>query len=76
MCGHAGLNKRDPRAAIAWLGFVWLVPLVGAVLYFIFGANSIRHKPAPLQRNPERKRRTACPPEELQRHLLNPDLLS
>ena len=34
--GHAVLHKRDSRAAIAWVGFVWLVPLVGAVLYFIF----------------------------------------
>ena len=33
--GHAVLNKRDSRSAIAWVGFVWLVPLAGAVLYFI-----------------------------------------
>ena len=24
--GHAILNKRDSRAAIAWVGFIWLVP--------------------------------------------------
>jgi cardiolipin synthase len=47
-------NKRDPRDAIAWVGFVWLVPLVGAVLLFIFGANRIRHKAALLRRNLER----------------------
>jgi len=35
--GHAVIHKRDSRGAIAWVGFVWLVPLVGAVLCFIFG---------------------------------------
>src|SRR5208337_5114591 len=71
--GHAVLNKRDSRAAIAWVGFVWLVPLVGAVMYFIFGVNRIRHKASLLRRNLERYRAQAvqpeCLPEELQRHL-------
>jgi hypothetical protein len=34
--GHVVLYKRDSRAAIAWVGFIWLVPLVGSVLYFLF----------------------------------------
>ena len=71
--GHAVLNKRDSRAAIAWVGFVWFVPLVGAVIYFIFGVNRIRHKAALLRRNLERYRAQSpqpeCLPEELQRHL-------
>jgi cardiolipin synthase len=49
------------------------VPLVGPLLYFIFGVNRIRHKAALLRRNLERYRAQAaqheCPPEELQRHL-------
>ena len=71
--GHAVLKKRDSRAAIAWVGFVWFVPLVGAAMYFIFGVNRIRHKAALLRRNLERYRAQAaqpeCLPEELQRHL-------
>ncbi len=71
--GHVILTKRDSRAAIAWVGFVWLVPLVGAVLYFIFGVNRIRHKAAQLRRSLERYRAEAaqpeCKPDELQRHL-------
>ncbi len=71
--GHAVLNKRDSRAALAWVGFVWLVPLVGPVMYFIFGVNRIRHKAALLRRSLERYRAQAaqaeCLPEELQRHL-------
>src|SRR5213594_4189137 len=30
---HAVLNKRDSRAAALWLGFIWLVPFVGPLLY-------------------------------------------
>jgi cardiolipin synthase A/B len=71
--GHVVLFKRDSRAAIAWVGFIWLVPVIGAVLYFIFGVNRIRHKAALLRKNLERYRAEAaqpeCRPEELQRHL-------
>jgi cardiolipin synthase len=71
--GHAVLHKRDSRAAIAWVGLVWLVPVVGTILYFIFGVNRIRHKAILLRRTLERYRAQAahpeCPPEELQRHL-------
>jgi cardiolipin synthase A/B len=71
--GHVVLNKRDSGAAIAWVGFIWLVPLVGAVMYFIFGVNRIRHKAALLRRNLERYRAQAahaeCLPEDLRHHL-------
>ena len=71
--GHAVLTKHDSRAGIAWVGFIWLVPLVGAVTYFIFGVNRIRHKAALLRSNLERYRSQAvkpeCLPEELQGHL-------
>ncbi len=41
---HAILYRRDPRAAALWVGFVWFVPLLGAVLYFIFGVNRIKRR--------------------------------
>ena len=71
--GHVILHNRDSRAAIAWVGFVWLVPVVGAVLYFIFGVNRLRHQAALLRSNLDRYRARAseavCPPEELPLHL-------
>ena len=72
--GHAILHKRDSRAAIAWVGFIWLVPLVGALLYFILGVNRIRRRAALLRGDLERYRahdeaKYECPPEELRRHL-------
>jgi cardiolipin synthase len=71
--GHAVLHKRDTRATIAWVGFVWLVPLGGAVLYFIFGVNRIRRRAALLRSSLSRYRahqaEPKCLPEELHEHL-------
>jgi cardiolipin synthase A/B len=39
---HALLHKRDTRSAVAWVGFVWFVPVVGAILYVLLGINRIR----------------------------------
>ena len=47
--GHAVLYKRDSRAAVAWVGLIWLVPVLGAALYGMFGVNRIRRRAA-LQR--------------------------
>jgi cardiolipin synthase len=71
--GHAVLRKRDSRAAIAWVGFVWLVPLVGAVFYFIFGVNRIRRQAILLRGDLEHFRahgpEAGFLPEELREHL-------
>lgn len=71
--GHAVLYKRDSRSAIAWVGFIWLVPLVGAVLYFVFGVNRLRRQAVVLRRNLARYRahekQPECSPDELHRHL-------
>ena len=42
--GHALLYKRDSRSASFWVGLVWLVPVVGAALYAVFGINRIRRR--------------------------------
>jgi cardiolipin synthase len=47
--GHAVLYKRDSRAALAWVGFVWLAPLVGAVCYFMFAVNRVKRRAAVLR---------------------------
>ncbi|KGD66031.1 cardiolipin synthase [Alcanivorax nanhaiticus] len=41
---HVAQNKRDARAAAAWTGLVWLVPVLGAILYFMLGVNRIRRR--------------------------------
>jgi cardiolipin synthase A/B len=71
--GHAVLYKRDSRAAIAWVGFVWLVPLIGPVLYFMFAINRVRRRASVLRSSFERYRvhpaPDQCSPEDLHRHL-------
>ncbi len=47
--GHAILYKRDTRAAVSWVGLIWLVPVVGAVLYALLGVNRIRRRAAMLR---------------------------
>jgi cardiolipin synthase len=41
---HAVLNKRDTRAAVLWIGFIWLLPLLGPALYLLLGVNRVRRK--------------------------------
>lgn len=46
---HVILHKRDVRAAIGWVGLIWLVPIVGAVLYTLFGINRVRRRARELR---------------------------
>lgn len=41
---HALLHKRDPRAATLWLGFIWLLPVLGPAAYLVLGVNRIRRR--------------------------------
>jgi cardiolipin synthase len=41
---HVILHKTDTRAATAWVGLIWLVPFVGAILYVFLGINRIQRR--------------------------------
>ena len=43
---HVVLYKRDSRAAVGWVGLVWLAPIVGSALYAMLGINRIRRQAA------------------------------
>jgi cardiolipin synthase A/B len=58
---HVVLHKRDVRAALGWIGFIWFAPVIGAALYLVLGVNRIRRRAAAL-RPPEVRARM---PEEL-----------
>ena len=45
---HVLLHKRDSRAATLWLGIIWFVPVLGAMLYLAFGVNRIRRRAVSL----------------------------
>ena len=47
--GHVVLHKRDVRAAIGWVGVIWIAPVVGAAAYLVFGVNRIRRRAQALR---------------------------
>ncbi len=48
---HVIIYKRDSRAAVAWVGLIWLSPFVGALLYLLLGINRVRRRAAGRRRN-------------------------
>jgi cardiolipin synthase A/B len=51
---HIVLEKRDARSAIAWMAIVGLVPILGALLYYLLGINRIERRARRLRRKPRR----------------------
>ena len=47
--GHAVLSKRDTRAAIGWVGVIWLAPFLGVLLYVWLGINRIERRARSLR---------------------------
>ncbi|HEX6840131.1 MAG TPA: phospholipase D-like domain-containing protein [Stellaceae bacterium] len=41
---HVLLHKRDIGASIGWIGLAWLSPILGSVLYVIFGVNRVKRR--------------------------------
>lgn len=60
--GHVLLHKRDTRAAIGWIGLIWLSPILGLILYVLLGINRIHRKARTLFRGRgHREAPIACP---------------
>lgn len=66
---HAILNKRDTRSTIAWVGLIWLSPVLGVALYYTFGVNRIKRRAELLksgqQRSEPRISTHICSPDQL-----------
>ncbi len=64
---HVLLRKRDVRSALGWIGVAWLSPLVGGLLYYLFGINRVTRRALHLGKL-ERERiaatRHSLPPAE------------
>lgn len=43
------LKKSDVRGALGWIGLVWLAPLLGSAVYFLFGINRVSRRAARLR---------------------------
>ncbi len=53
---HVILRKRDSRAAVTWVGLIWILPGLGTVIYILLGVNRIRRRALML-----REHRAATP---------------
>jgi cardiolipin synthase len=49
---HAILRRRDPRAALWWVGVAFVVPFLGAAAYYFVGINRIQRKASRMGRRP------------------------
>lgn len=49
--GHALLFKRDPRASWGWIAVCFLFPVVGPLLYLLFGINRVQTRAKRLTQN-------------------------
>ena len=41
---HVLFYKRDVGASIGWIGLAWLSPIVGSILYLVFGVNRVKRR--------------------------------
>lgn len=60
---HVVLTKDDVRGALGWVGLIWLTPLVGSILYAVFGINRIRRQAG--RRRPRERRALATAEHQL-----------
>ena len=41
---HVLFHKREIGASIGWIGLAWLSPILGSILYVIFGINRVKRR--------------------------------
>jgi cardiolipin synthase len=71
---HAVLNKREVRSAMAWVALIWLVPVLGVLLYSLLGINRIDRVAARVRAGMLRYEHTSHSPlsaEQLEHRLEN-----
>ncbi len=68
------LKKSDVRGALGWIGLVWLAPITGSILYFLFGINRVTRRALMLGRRDDF--RQSLPPNTAPHTLPNIALLS
>jgi cardiolipin synthase len=50
------LKKSDVRSAIGWIGAVWLAPIFGSLLYYMFGINRVTRRALKMSRLEQKQR--------------------
>ena len=67
--GHALLYKRMPQSAFGWIAICIMLPLAGALLYFLFGINRVRRRAIALRGNESPHRPPLCEAQQPPEHL-------
>ncbi len=67
---HILYHKDDVKSTIGWIGLVWLTPLLGSIIYTIFGINRIRRKALSLRnKGPDLLTVTGKTAEEIEKEI-------
>lgn len=67
---HVLLYKDDVKSSIGWIGLVWLTPIIGSVLYVVFGINRIHRKAMALSnQGPNILKLLGKTPEEIEKEI-------
>ena len=56
--GHALLYKRDSRASLGWIAVCLAYPIIGPLMYYLFGINRLRTRALQIKGNPLRQLKT------------------
>lgn len=67
---HVVMRKSDARAAVVWLGFIWLLPVLGLLLYWTLGINRVQRRATRLRRR-GRAMQAVCEADDAQLELVN-----
>lgn len=71
---HALLYKRDTRATVLWVSFIWLAPVAGPICYLLLGINRIKRRAALLRGSGPRLERSGGAPNDASLIVRNPKL--
>ncbi len=73
--GHIICRKDDVKSSFGWIGLVWLAPLLGCIIYIVFGINRIRRKALSLRnKGPDIFTVTGKTEEEIEKEIPRPFL--
>ena len=69
--GHAVIYKRESRSAALWVILIWVMPVLGPILYMLMGVNRVQRRAARLRADMVRHRADpqAVPGEPAGTHL-------
>ena len=69
---HVLLRKREVASAAGWIGFVWFAPIIGGIIYVVFGVNRVQRRARRLRPSSDRRGGRAAWPSPMDDDHLEP----